>query len=245
MNATTLRILGLTTLAAGLFTTGCSNTASNNVTTDGIYADLSVTADGSGSTVASASLRVGGVTSNTFLDLDPSDSLVAYAGSQSSPMSRNELLGAIWYDATFALDSSNLPVKIAFLRTAQGAVSAPNSTATMPADLVVTGPVQDTSFSRSADAVTVTWSGSGQSDPLTWSITGDCVVGQFVNPISDSGTLTIPAGAIQPQQNQGANSCQATITLTRTRAGVLDPAYGEGGSMVAKQVRTVRILSAP
>jgi hypothetical protein len=231
------------TLSTFLVATGCAQVESDDVKTDGIYANLQVEATGNGSSVATASLKVGGSTSNTFLDLSPGDSLVAQSGADSADMVRNETLGAIWYSAVFATDSANTPFKISFVRDVE--VSAPDSDVTLPAGFAITGPAADSSYSRSADAVVVTWDGSGAADPFSWQITGNCIVAQFGQQTADSGTLTIPAGAIQPGQNQGAASCQATIQLFRSRAGTLDGAYGEGGSVTARQTRSISILSAP
>ena len=242
MNAK-LSTAALTLALTAVFGSGCAQVESDDVKTDGIYADLLVQADGSGSSVATAALKVGGASSNTFLDLTAGDALEAANGDDVSAMVRNEALGVIWYSAIFAVDSADAPFKISFLREED--VSAPDSDVTMPAGFAITAPAPNTSFSRASDAVVVTWDNSGSTDGFSWQITGDCIVAQFGNQTADNGTLTIPAGAIQPGQNQGANSCTANIQLFRTRAGTLDGAYGEGGVIRARQTRTISILSAP
>lgn len=239
-------LLGVAALAAG-----CASADSGDVNTDAIYGDLEVTSGGAGTTTAKAALKVGGAASNTFLDLEPGDTLLATANEETKVMQRMELLGAVWYESVFATSSAGTAFRIAFLRTHTGGdectgASAPDSNVTLPAPFAITSPAQDTSFSRTADAITVDWSPSGESDPMSWSIAGNCIVSQYGNALpSDDGTLTIPAGSIQPQESQGATSCQATITLHRSRDGNLDPNYGEGGRIRARQERTLRILSAP
>src|SRR5256885_2639245 len=102
-------------LAAG---TGRSSTQSKDVATDALYANVSVTSDGSGQSVATASLQVGGVTSNDFLDLSPGDTLVASEdGGSPQTMTREELLGAVFYQTTFGVDSAGTLFQIAFDRT--------------------------------------------------------------------------------------------------------------------------------
>jgi hypothetical protein len=91
----------------------------------------------------------------------------------------------------------------------------------------------------------VTWSGSGQADPMTWAVSGDCIQFQSATIAADGGTLTIPAATILAADGQTANSCQLTIQVRRSRAGILDTAYGKGGSMIGSQVRTLQVLSAP
>jgi hypothetical protein len=134
-------------------------------------------------------------------------------------------------------------IQVSFLR--DGDTSAPNSDVTLPAPFTLTAPAAGTAFSRTSQAVTVTWSGSGATDPLTWQITGNCIVSQLGKQASDVGTLTIAAGAIQPRANQGADNCAAEIRFFRTRAGTVDPAYGEGGQLQARQTRAISILSTP
>jgi hypothetical protein len=204
---------------------------------------MSVEADGSGSSVARAILTVGGATSSTYVKLTGGDSLVTLVGGNSYSMARQDALGIITYQASPPVATANAAFRISFQRN--GDADAPNSDVTLPAPFTITAPAAGAAFSRSAAAVTVTWNGSGSMDPLTWQISGDCIVAQVDHQISDTGTLIIPAGAIQPKANQGANSCTAAIRLYRTRTGAVDPAYGEGGALQARQTRAISILSTP
>ena len=61
------KTLGLPLLLLGLV--ACESVDSTAVTTAGVYADITAMADGSGSTRTTAILKVGGATSNTYLDL--------------------------------------------------------------------------------------------------------------------------------------------------------------------------------
>jgi hypothetical protein len=221
---------------------GCSQVDSDAVRTSGMYADLSIEADGSGGTLTRASLRVGGSSSNTFINLSGGDALVTRVGAASYPMVRQEALGTVWYQAVPPVDSANTAFRISLLR--DNDISAPNSDVTLPAPFTITSPAPGSEFSRNS-AVTITWSGAGAADPLTWQVTGDCIDSRYGNQAADIGTLTIPAGGITPRTNQGAASCTATIRFYRTRAGVVDPAYGEGGELYARQTRFITILSRP
>ncbi len=232
-----LLALGLSVLA------GCSQVDSDAIRTSGMYADLKIEADGSGGSVASASLTVGGASSVTFINLSGGDSLVTLVGGNRYAMVRHEVLGVISYRAFPPVNAANAAFRISLLR--DGDADAPNSEVTLPAPFAITAPLSGSAFSRATQALTVTWSGSGATDPLTWQISGDCIVGQSGNQASDVGTLLIPAGAIQPRTGQGANSCTAEIRFFRTRSGTVDPAYGEGGELHARQTRAVSILSTP
>jgi hypothetical protein len=235
-------VAALLVLAASLMV-GCSQVDSDAIRTSGMYADLSVEADGSGGSLTRATLKVGGNSSNTYINLSAGDSLVTRVGSTSYPMVRQEALGVVWYQAVPPVDTANAAFRVSLLRDDD--VSAPNSDVTLPPPFTITGPAPGSAYSRTSQAVTITWSGSGAADPLTWQLTGDCIVSQSGNQVSDIGTLTIPAGAIQPRANQGATSCNAQIRFYRTRAGSVDPAYGEGGELYARQTRFISIQSTP
>ncbi len=239
----TLILAALTISSAGL--AGCSNTQSADVATHAVYASIDLTSDGGGTTTATAALKVGGATSNDYLDLTDGDRLVASHDATSVEMTRSQALGAVWYNATFGVGSAGTPFQIAFDRSATANVSAPDSHVTLPAPFTITGPVAGASFSRATDPIVVAWSGSGQTDPMNWVASGDCIVQQSGTVPADNGTYSLPAGSIQPAQNQSGTSCQVQIRLSRARAGLLDPAYGEGGSISASQVRSITVLSAP
>jgi hypothetical protein len=222
---------------------GCSQVDSSAVRTSGMYADLSIESDGSGGSLARASLKVGGDSSNTYINLTSGDSLVTRVGTTNYPMVRQEALGVVWYQAIPPVDTANTVFRISLLR--QDDAGAPASDVALPAPFSITAPAPGTAFSRTSQPIVVTWNGSGAPDALTWQVTGDCIVSQFGNQVSDTGTLTIPAGALQPRANQGATSCTAQIRFYRTRAGSVDPAYGEGGELRARQTRFISILSTP
>lgn len=234
--------MGLLALSA----IGCQPADSSDVATHGIYADISVTAGDAGGSDVYTSLRVGGPLSNTYLELTGGDQLIAYTGSGfgiSTSMNETNTLGLISYHANFPGQVADTPFKVSFLRDTE--VSAPDTEMTLPAPFTITAPATNTTFSRASDPITVTWSGSGQPDPMTYSIIGGCIQSQFNDTISsDSGTLTIPAGTILASTT-GGGTCAVSIGILRARNGSLDPAYGEGGTARAYQNRNVTINSAP
>lgn len=239
-------LLALVPLALG--GAACEQVDSDEVATDAIHATMRITATGNGESNARTWLKVGGANSNTYLDLTERDALIAYADQDSASMARDNSLGVISYVANFATDAEETPFKISFFRThEEGAecngVSAPNSTVNLPAPFSITSPVPSTTYSRQSDAIPLAWDNAGRSDAMTWSATGDCIESSFDNPISgDPGTYTFDAGTFMTQSTAG---CAVTITLERTRSGTLDPAYGEGGTIRAAQIRSVQINSQP
>lgn len=227
-----------------LLAAGCESVDSEDIATSGIFARLDATAEGDGQTTVSAELKVGGSTSNTYLDLSEGDSLSATVGDASSALSRHEgPLGLVWYDADFEGDTEDLAISLAFERAT--AESAPSSAVTLPAPLALTAPTSGQSFSRSADLVTIEWSGSGESDELRVSITGDCLSFTVSDEDApDTGRFEVSAGLLVPDEDTG-ETCLATVTLERYRAGTVDPAYGEGGTFIATQRRTTQFTSTP
>ncbi len=221
---------------------GCSQTSSENVTTQGIYADIRVIAEGNGATVVKAQLEVGsGGLGRTMLDLAPGDSLTATAnGIQKTMIKDTSIIGEIEYWTSFAFDDVDTRFVISFIRN--NGVSAPNSNVTLPDGFTVLLPASGTVFT-SGQVIDVVWAPSGTAIVPSVSLTVDCVLttGVFISetrnlsPAIDSGTSSIavasviPAGPIDTSQ-----LCEATVYLSRQRYGNLDPNYGEGGLISAE-----------
>lgn len=245
----TMAVMGLGMVVAG-GAAACEQVDSDEVATDAIYANMVVTANGDGNSEAVTTLRVGGNTSNTYLELTENDALIAAAGDPAvtSAMQEQENLGAVSYHASFAGEAEDTPFKISFLRTHAAdqecnGVSAPNSTVALPAPFAITAPATNASFSRANDDIVVTWAASGETDPMSWSAIGGCTQLAGGQVSGDPGTLTIPAGMIMGTDTSG--TCNVVVSLERTREGALDPAYGEGGVIRARQLRSVTLQSTP
>lgn len=228
--------------AAAAAVLGCTDLQSSKLQTSGMTASLSVTANGAGSTTASAELNVD-TNLTDFVELTPGDTLSATTGSQTEAMSESKLLGIVDYTASFTgADKEGTAYTIA-LKRAEPNKSAPSSTCTIPAPFDITAPTASASASRAADLV-VTYGPSGLKDPVTYSLRGDCIDSTTGGTVdSDSGMVTIAKNTIKQPMNATAN-CQVTLTITRSRAGTLDSAYG-GGSIQGRQVREVTFTSTP
>jgi hypothetical protein len=223
----------------------CTSIQSSNIKTAGMSAYMQVVADGTGQTKASAQLNVGN-NATDFVDLSSGDTFVATASGQSQTMSRTNFLGTISYQATFnGKDGVGTPYTIALNRTSD--VSAPSSTCTMPKPFNITAPTSNGTFSRANSDIMVTYDNSGTQDAMNWSAGGDCVKGQVDGSVAgDTGSFTIAKGILVPTDpSQNTVTCQAHITLTRTRPGQLDPHFGSGGNIHADHVRTVTFNSTP
>ncbi len=221
----------------------CEAVDSTDVMTDGVYADISAEAEGDGSTRTSAILRVGGSTSNTFLELVESDSLTASTGEDSQTMIDQSIGDFHAYVAEFDVDAEDTEFVVAFDREVDE--SAPNTVMSLPAQFDLTGPEEAVTVSRSQEEITISWEPSGSDDEMLWSVTGDCFFDADGGVDGDPGTVTVEAGTLESTDEDEPATCEATLTITRSRVGSLDENYGEGGTAFGRQVRSVDILVSP
>ena len=75
-------------------------------------------------------------------------------------------------------------------------------------------------------------------------VSGSCIDEYLALQVPDSGSHTIPAGAIVAYTGQEDERCAVEVVVSRLREGVLDPAY-DGGEAVGRQRRTASATSAP
>ena len=226
------------TIALIALLAACGTTESSSLLTTGIAADMSAVTTGDGTTRVTAELFNGSPDQLIFVDLQPGDELVADVGGQSMTLAKTQLVTIISYDATFATGDQGDEFTVDFQRMVDD--GAPASTVTLPAPFTI-DPVAASS-SRAA-ALTITYAPSGTSDPVGWQASGDCIEVATGAAASDSGSITIPAGMLTA--NSGSTSCMVTVSLTRERAGTLDPHFGKGGEIQGQQVRTAMTTSTP
>lgn len=221
---------------------GCESVKSGDVATSSIWADFSATSEGEG-TRAQAVLRVGGETSNTYVELEDGDTLSATVGAETTDLTLISLGELKVYVADFAADEADTPVSFAFTRAVDD--GAPSSTTSIPAPFEVTAPAPDTAFSRTQDAIPVTWEPSGSTDTMLLRLRSDCILDAEVSVDGDPGAYTFEAGSLEPIESQEGNACEAELLVERRRYGDLDPAFTTGGSVYAAHARTVSLRLDP
>ena len=150
----------------------CESVSSSDVLTSGMYANLEVSADGSGVSRASAILRVGGASSNVYVDLVDGDALTVDQGGELVELEKSSVGEYREYNANFDMDAEDTEFDFAFVRDVDD--GAPSSVIALPAKFEITGPEVDTTVSR-AEELTFTWDGGGD-DLMRYSIDGDCVL---------------------------------------------------------------------
>lgn len=225
------KLMGVVALVA--IGVGCDEVDSQDIDTSGIYADISVTGNAGGSALASAVLRVGDATSTAFVELNSGDTLTASDGTETRDMEDAEILEFHSYNTLFDDSAAGTTYTIAFTR--DGKDPAPSSTAVLPEPFEFTSPPTE---SLGTNDLVVTWEPSGKADVMSISFGGDCVDGETQQISGDPGTFTLPANTLkQSASDTDDPGCDVTVTLSRTKAGSLDSAFG-GGSAHASQVRT-------
>jgi hypothetical protein len=231
------------TLLALLALPACTaeSVESNDVFTDGMYAELHAAATEDG-TRATATLRVGGSSSNTYVMLTGDDSLSATAGAETEEMNRQGFGDRYYYTADLDANGEDTVVTFRFTRSIDD--GAPDSHCTLPRPMTIEAPADGSNFSRMEQDVEISWDTSGSSQPITLSIEGDCFNHLSLSFEDDPGSHTITAGTLQSSADP-ATACVATIELSRSNNGSLDPGFGEGGSVICTQTRTATFRSDP
>ena len=229
---------------------GCGSTTSDNVTTQGIYADIDVFANGSGRTVVDAELEVGsGGLGRTSLELSRGDTLTVIAnGIQKTMTEELSSLGRFRYVASFDFDDANTMFTVSFIRS--GRSNAPNSNVTLPEGFIVQSPQSSDVFSQ-ADNIPIEWTPAGTSIVPSIHVSLSCRTNSgivftdtdVVALSDDTGVASFPVAAVIPFGTLDTSRlCEGEVHFSRSRRGNLDPNYGEGGSIVAEQIERAQFF---
>ena len=209
---------------------------STDVRTSGVYPEFQVMADGTGSSTASARLKVGGNDSNTFLDLRGSDVLEVSAGGDTQRLTSG---GDHRYSARFPVDEAGTEFVFSFRRGEQddGAV---HSAVTLPEPFELQ--MGSSEASRATDQVSFLWDPPAGGE-LHWDLTGDCIwTEQGSTP--DDGSNTLNRDDVRSVGSE-PKSCTARLEVQRSHSGSIDAAFTEGGENKAYQVRAQSFTSLP
>jgi hypothetical protein len=227
--------------ALALSVSACAESVeSDDVSTDGIYADLSATALEDGMRVI-ATLVVGGESSNTYVKLTGDDALTATADGETRTLTAQNLGNIYHYGADLAATTGGTEVVFRFERSIDD--GAPDSRCTLPDAVEITGPAEGDVFSRAEDDLVITWTPGNEDDTVRLDLDGTCIQGMTWT-VDDTGNYTVPAGTLGSQTDP-PEACKTDIRLSRERSGELDPGFGEGGRVVCTQRRTIALRSDP
>lgn len=228
---------------------GCSSTTSDNVTTEGINADIDVFANGSGSTFVDAELEVGDGLGGTSLELVAGDSLTVTANGIQKTMTEDaSIIGRFRYEASFDFDDAGTMFTVSFSRN--NGTNAPNSNVTLPAGFVVQSPQSNDVFSQ-ADDVPIQWTPNGTTITPDIDVSLSCTTmggivftaSQDVATSGDTGVASLPVASVIPIGTLDTTRlCEGEVHFSRWRRGNLDPAYGEGGDITAEHIERAQFF---
>ncbi len=226
---------------------GCESVDSIDVRTEGIYASIDLVATGDDTTTVTTALRVGGRHSNTYLDLSDGDRLMGFVGADAKELDQvRGLFGALRYESRFDTQREDARFRIAFTREGHDEAEtqcrggdAANSFATLPAPFEIRSPEAGTVFSAREDDIVVSWSNPNRDDDMSYSVSGDCIESFGDDEFDDEGRFTIKHEKFKPIDDRAELNCTVNLRITRYRQGHIDSAYGEGGTVTARQSRTL------
>jgi len=218
----------LAIVCASILFAGCPREDSCNIRTNGIYFSFNVV-EKDGSATVTATFNVGGPFGTALSLGDCGDDITV----NSIPL-QEERGAFVYYDAV--LEPADL-YTFEFSRDGEGPYI---SEVVAPPPVTITAPAPGTAVSR-AVAFDITWEDNYETSPgIGLFIGGSCVQG-VLRTIGDNGLYTINADELElPDVDE---SCDVTISLTRTAAGTMDAAIE--GTISARSVDDTWITSNP
>lgn len=235
-------IILFATVLASVAVGGCSRetTSSANIRTPGIAALIDVTATDSTSSTVHVELRVGGSSSNTFVNLESGDKLTASAGDDVKDMRSDDTAGE--YEAEFATAAAGTEFKVMFERDVDE--DALGNRGTMPAPFEITG-VPTTTPSRVNDDIVITWDPAESGASMELEVTGTCIFSKTIDVPGDKGTHTIAKGTLESTGGDMPKECDLEVTMTRTATGTFDTVFDDESWFRLHQVRRKSFTSKP
>jgi stringent starvation protein B len=224
----------------GLLAVGCSKetTSSRNIKTGGIAALTDVYADTDTTATVHVELRVGGSSSNTYINLEDGDQLIATAGDQTKTLSMTDEAGV--FEAKFSGVGEDTLFSLVLERPHD--TTASENSGTLPAPFTLEKPTDD--LSRKNDELEVTWAPSGTADAMTFAFDGDCIFNHKESP-SDSGSFTLSKGELDSTGGDKPEACKLDLETQRSRSGTADPAFDSESWFRLHQRRSTSFVSAP
>lgn len=232
---------GLLVTSGLLALIGCKETVEGKyLDTEGIALVADVTAESDKKSTMEIDFRTGGDESNTFVDLSADEVTASGDGVKKTlgADSKGE------YDTTFDTGKSGAVFTIGLARAEKDKTDALKTKGTLPESFDVS--VKQTGDISRTEALTVTWDPSGKADEVRVDIDGDCVFFTFVSGEDDDGEFTVKANElIFGGKDDKEMDCEATVTVTRTNFGTVDPVFDTESKFRLHQVRSTTFQSVP
>ena len=211
---------------------------SPEIDTGEMSAEMRIVSHGTGTAEAAVELFSGDSRSR-YVRLDTAvDTLELASGSTAALFTLDDALsGQLIYRTSLAGDGAETAFRVGLTRA--GKASAPSSTVTLPPPYEVSSPGPADTY-RTADGgfIPVKWSDKS-ADPMVLQLSGPCILPASASVDPSKGGYDWPLAAVPRNTGAAQRSCEVTLTVERQRAGMLDPAFGQGGSLVAVARRAV------
>jgi hypothetical protein len=223
----------------GLTSMGCSTetTGSSNIKTGGIAALIDVYANDDTTATVHVELKVGGSSSNTYVNLEGSDELVATAGGKTKTLSS---VDRGIYEADFSGLEPGTEFQVTLERPDD--TTASENSGILPDPFDFTEPASD--LSRKDDDLDLVWDPSGTGDDMEIEIDGDCTF-PYSHKMADTGAYTVDAGEIESTGGDDPETCNLTAELTRTKDGSADTLFDPESYFRLHQSRSAKFTSNP
>lgn len=228
----------------------CANSDSEDIRTSGIHATMTVTAAAGAGTEVVVHLTVGSGLGANDLDLSRGDELSATAQNVTQVLTRQNRAGIIKYLTQFDFNDSRTVVRVALNRADDS--DAPNSYVTLPDVIEIISPsLASIPEFDASNIVEVVWTQSVIATRMSVTAKVQCVK---LDAASIDDVLVFQPSRREAQLDSGVASfdltslvndaridrtqpCAGTMMLSRQNRGVLDPNFGEGGSIQAYRLR--------
>lgn len=225
---------------AGALLGGCEETVEGKyLDTEGIAMVVDVTARSESAAEMTIEFLSGGDESNTYVDLQD-DAVTATGGDEELELAQDRT-GR--YSADFGTGEGGAEFTVSLDRSDEDKSDALDSGGVLPEPFTITlEPAGDVSR---AEALTVRWDPSGGADEVRIDADGDCLFFTFVTDETDDGEYVIEAGDFVFGSSDDEGDCEASVTVTRTSFGEVDPVFDSESKFRLHQERSVTFTSTP
>ncbi|RYZ09424.1 MAG: hypothetical protein EOO73_03765 [Myxococcales bacterium] len=223
---------------ASLASVACSKetTSSVNVKTGGIAALIDVYADDETNATVHVELKVGGSSSNTYVDLEGDDELRATVGGVTKTFTARDT-GI--YEAKFSGVEEDTEFVVTLERPDD--VTASGNSGTLPAPYTLDEPASE--LSREEEELVLSWDPDSR-DKMTLELDGDCIY-PFKKDVPDTGMYTVAPGTLDSTNDDEPEACDVDVDARRTREGQADSKFDPESYFRLHQRRQVTFVSNP
>lgn len=238
-----MRLLGLFFVAVAV-APGCDNVESTDLSTEDLRLFVNAELSGTGGDVlAQLTTDNEALLEETFVNLSTGDLLMASLDSETRQMTEEFVVGVgiYQYRATFDAALGDELLVVSLSRSEHE--DAPDSSVVIPMPFEIDDVAAG--FSR-ADGLTVTWSNTGSVDRSRVSVDGACIESVDLDFDGNPGRVELrPRDFVMATNFEPTESCEVTLTVRTRIDGVVDAAYGRGGTIAAAQVRSLQLNAGP